>query len=343
MQNRSYDRYVELLRAAELQSYERTSARFVATVGIATTGSWLARNPITSLIAAICTVAIITIVALTVGTEDQSVEPHHLQTYASGVESIHVVSPVSRARSVDADHRRKTIDVVTVQSEVASEISSTIEEGLKSADESEPLEAITTASGLPQRELTEIASNEVQSLRMISPESYHVDRVPHSWSISLTAQDLSALVKSKMLDFRATVQLESGHGFALGIAVGVRSRSERSSEFAGFKDTIFIIEGREYSSKIGQYRATESGLSFLEAGIAASYQFFGSSETARVLPEISVFAGLEGEAVVFEQSVGINWKLHDRFLVLGGVSVREYPLAERAVQLSPQLGLKALF
>ncbi len=343
MQNKSYDRYVELLRAAQLQSYERTSARFVATVGTAATGSWLARNPITSLIASICTVVIITIAAYTVGTEKQAAAPHQSWTQTSHVAPIDAVLPVSSTASIAADKPSNTMEVATSSLEVEEEISITSAESVETADAGELIDAITPANVLPQLALTEIASSEVKPLRIASIESYHDDRVPHAWSISLVAQDLSALVTSNGLNFRATALLESGHGFALGIAVGMRTRSERSSEFAGFTDTIFIIDGREYASKIGQYRSSESEMSFLEAGVAASYQVFDALDGARLRPEISVFAGIEGTTVVLEQSLSISWKIGERFSLIGGVSLREYPIADRAVSFSPQLGLRALF
>jgi hypothetical protein len=192
-----------------------------------------------------------------------------------------------------------------------------------------------------QEEARMIASSEVRALRVTPLGSEYVDRLPHSCSITLTALNLTSFVyQGAKADFRTTAWLETGNGFALGIAVGMRSVSENLSDFSGFKDTVFMIDDREFSSKIGQIRSSSTSTSYLEGGVAASYQFLNSSETVRLRPAISIFAGLEGKEVVLEQSLSINWLMSDRFSTFGGVSLREYPAIASAARLSPVLGIR---
>jgi hypothetical protein len=341
MQNKSYDHYVELLRAAELQTLERTSSRFVASLGTASAGAGLTRNPLTSVVSAFGAIVFVAVSAYSVWIAGNEPTSQHLRKQSSSDASVTVGAP-STQQSISS--HKSTQHAKLTSKQIIEKIGlegSAEDELVESNEASVEVRDITPVAVRHHEEAGMIASSEVKALRVTRLGSEYVDRLPHSWSVSLTALNLTSFVyQGAKADFRTTAWLETGNGLVFGVAVGMRSVGKSSADFSGFKDTVFMIDEREFSSKIGQIRSSSTSNSYLEAGVAASYQFLNSSETVRLRPAISIFAGLEGKAVVLEQSLSINWLMSDRFSTFGGVSLREYPAIVRAAKLSPMLGIR---
>jgi hypothetical protein len=341
MQNKSYEHYVELLRAAELQTLERTSGRFLASLGTASAGSWLTSNPLASAIAAIGAIVFVAVSAYSVWTGDTDPTMQTLQKRSSVNATVNPATP-SIAQSNRSQENIKRAAIATQQIIEVTEAGASAANGLVQSSESNEVIKDITRVVVRHPEVGEIASTEVKALRVTPLGIEYVDRVPHNWAISLTALNLPSFIyHGDKPDFRTIAWLETGNGFALGLSVGVRSINEITSDFSGFRDTVFMIDDREYTSKIGQFRSSSALSSNLEAGIAASYQFLNASESARLRPAISVFAGLEGRAVVLEQCLTLNLHLNPQLSAFGGVSIREYPLmATSAIRVSPVLGFR---
>lgn len=351
MQNRSYDRYVELLRAAELQSYERTSARFIATTGAVATGSWIARNPLLASLAALVSVVMIALTVTCLQPDAQTVSTQRSQSRSiDQAQAAPTPTPHSSHVTADAAPLAEAVQSSSSQDDgsmLATESVGPVEvkrnAGVMELNTEEVEGTIHAADVRPASVPMEIGSEKGSPTRLIIAEFMTDHRAPHRWLFSVGMNSLPSIDPGYQFNIRTTAMLEADNGFAFGIGAGVRNIRENTREFAGYIDTVFVIGGQQLPSKIGQYRTTESSLTHLEVGVAASYQFqhiFGGPEVA---PSIAIFAGLEGKAVVLEQSLNLNWRATDRLTFFAGLSLREYPWAMSNTRLSPLLGVTVGF
>lgn len=114
-------------------------------------------------------------------------------------------------------------------------------------------------------------------------------------------------------------------------------------ELSGFKDTIIEAGGREMPSKLPQFSSIYTSAQNLELGIVGSCKVMQLAVSDNFYPVLSMFGGFEGQDAVLETSILMSWQPGDNFQLYGGVSSRDYPLSDRALTLSPHVGVKALF
>jgi hypothetical protein len=334
MQNRSYHRYVELLRAAELQSYERTSSRFIATLSSVSAGSWLSRNSLVTFFSVIGALSLVVILMFSAQREDplshELMQPHEVILTQSTNVDIKSTESAVEARSIETSSvsERHSINVSSEQEEAGGPV----------IQESYPVGEISPIQDFKEKEFASISHESPQP--WLTPLLAIDERTEHSWSFSLAMEDLPGFDANYRLNLRAGAILEMDNGFAFGFAIGTRSTSERNSQFDGFIDTTFIINGEELPSKIGQYRSSESSVVNVEAGVMASYRILSMSQSPVLAPVLAIFAGLEGKAVVIEQALIVDWMMTDKLSAQAGIALREYPWVAKKMQVQPLIGIR---
>jgi hypothetical protein len=358
MQNRSYERYVELLRAAELQTYERTSARFAATLGSTAASSWLARNPLSAFTSALGIVSVATFLLMqanvfstTEGSasksattvllrgestvaesiaEDPKNADHSMpdvMTNIKGERRVSVTRPTNIERSVDLDLSVDGDHFMT-------------EQGIDQSSE--------TLRDIPLAALIESSSQNMSImmdplLPLSAPYIELGEPSRREMSLALSMRSLPMLDPTFNVNARAVAMMDVGAGIELGLGVGVQQQRQARSKFIGFRDTTFEVGGQGYSSKIGQYGTQEESLSYFEIGLAARYQFDRLLNSEKVAPAVSAFAGIEGSKFVTEQTLTFDWSVAPSITTFGGLSLREYLWSERSMTASPVLGVRMQF